>query len=91
MATKDITDTQVCQAYDEVKSRGAANGFPYDVLMRATGQCEKVCYAAMHRAHRRGLIEYGVSLRSGWLTAEGQKLVETATESLVKNADTPQS
>jgi hypothetical protein len=45
------------------------------ILLRKTGQPEKVVNRAMERAHRHGLIEYGVSLRSGWLTEEGQRLL----------------
>ena len=32
---------------------------------------EKVIYAKMAKLDRRGLIEYGVSLRTGWLTSKG--------------------
>jgi hypothetical protein len=42
------------------------------ILMEATGQPEKVVYRAMERAYNRGYIEYGVSMRSGWLTEKGQ-------------------
>lgn len=86
MATKDITDKQVCEAYAEIKkqtddlmSRRALliekHDWPYDLLMKMTGQPEKVCYRAMERAEERGLIEYGVSLRSGWLTEKGKELL----------------
>lgn len=49
--------------------------FPYDILVAMTGQPWKVCYRAMERAHRRGFIEYGVSLRTGWLTDAGKALI----------------
>jgi hypothetical protein len=75
MATKDITDRQVCEAY----AARAKDGLPWpdDRLAAMTGQCEKVCYRAMERAEQRGLIEYGVSLRSGWLTDKGLALLAT--------------
>lgn len=74
MATKDISDAQVCRAYAEAKSIPGV--FAETILMRMTGQPEKVCYRAMERAERRGLIEYGVSLRSGWLTDAGMQLLK---------------
>lgn len=94
MATKDISDAQVCaavQAYqDAMRSLFCKPGevvglvpgsgpplppYPYEALAVETGQPEKVCYRAMERAERRGLIECGVSLRTGWLTAEGTALL----------------
>ncbi|MEM9354618.1 MAG: hypothetical protein AAGB04_00260 [Pseudomonadota bacterium] len=78
MATKDITDRQVLLAYQEAKQQRKVV-FPYQILMRDTGQCQKVCYRAMERAANRGLIEYGVSLRSGWITDEGRKLLDIST------------
>jgi len=82
MATKDITDEQVCQAYADAwielgsAKRRTPGSWATDLLVERTGQCEKVCYCAAERAHRRGLIEYGVSLRSGWLTDEGKALLK---------------
>jgi hypothetical protein len=73
MATKDITDLQVCQAYAEWTEK--REQMVDSLLMRATGQPEKVVYRAMERADRRGYIDYGVSLRSGWLTDKGRELV----------------
>lgn len=74
MATKDITDIQVCEAVrDSRKSHGEL--WPYELLASRTGQPEKVCYRAMERAVRHGLIEYGVSLRSGWLTDKAVALL----------------
>lgn len=83
MSTKDITDKQVCEAYaqyaDESKSRTdwieGHFKFPYDLLKDWTGQPFKVCWRAMERAAKRDLIEYGVSLRTGWLTAKGKALL----------------
>lgn len=79
MATKDITDLQVVMAYrDSLRQRnGSPRGYwPEEILQGTTGESEKVCYRAMERAFRHGLIEYGVSLRSGWLTNAGLTLLE---------------
>lgn len=50
--------------------------FPHEALAVETGQPEKVCYRALERACDRGLIEYGTSLRTGWLTKAGLDLLE---------------
>lgn len=73
MATKDITDLQVCQAYEAYWNDRSR--WPYDFLMEWTGQPEKVCYRAMERACDRDLIDYGTSLRSGFLTEKGKALL----------------
>lgn len=87
MATKDISDEQVCRAMQALPplltepfglfgvSRHPLPPFPYEALAAETGQPEKVCFRATERAERRGLIEYGVSLRTGWLTATGRALL----------------
>jgi hypothetical protein len=83
VATKDISDKQVCEAYVEYheKLKGRTSfiegefEWPYNILQRVTGQPEKVCYRAMERASDRGYIEYGVSLRTGWLTDKGKALL----------------
>ncbi len=51
--------------------------FPYDFLAEWTGQSPKVCWAAMERACAHDLVEYGVSLRTGWLTEKGQDLLRS--------------
>ena len=50
--------------------------YPYEILQKMTGQPAKVCYSAMERAAGRGYIEYGVSLRTGWLTGKGKELLK---------------
>jgi hypothetical protein len=80
---KDISNHHVCLAYieaerindarpDKALFTGDPAVFPYDVLMGWFPACPfKIIYRAMERACRAGLIEYGVSLRTGWLTADG--------------------
>lgn len=75
MATKHISDKQVVEAVAIFnRDRGR---WPYELLAESTGQCEKVCFRAMERACDRGLLEYGVSLRTAWLTEDGRKLLES--------------
>jgi hypothetical protein len=73
MATKDITDRQVVEAYRD-RERGV-DPWPYELLAAKTREPEKVCYRACERAERRGLLEYGTSLRSGWITEAGRDLL----------------
>ena len=74
MATKDITDMMVLEAY-EMRRLGFDTRWPYEMLMEQTGEPEKVCYRAMERAENRGLIDCGVSLRSGWITEKGKEML----------------
>ena len=73
MATKDVTDLQVIFAY----TRRQDGVDVVDSLQAMTGESRKVCLRAMERACDRGLIEYGVSLRTGWVTEEGKKLFDS--------------
>ena len=79
MAMKDISDKQVCEAFAKSLKKSEEENecaYPYEILEKETGQPFKVCYRAMERACERGYVEYGVSLRTGWLTEEGRKLVD---------------
>jgi len=69
MATKDISDRQVCEAYRD--SQAFYDVWPCDLLRQRTVQCEKVVYRAMERAERRGLIDSGVTLRQRLAHPEG--------------------
>lgn len=82
MATKDISDFQVVQAYAEMKrqmdsTRDTGLKFEHadEILERVTGQPPKVCERAMERACGRRLVEYGMWLRGGWLTDAGTALL----------------
>ena len=80
MSRKDISDYQILLAYKACRSavNNHKNGidiWPDELLHEVMKQPLKVCWAAMERACDRGLIEYGVSLRSGWITEEGMKLL----------------
>lgn len=51
--------------------------FVDDYLMETTKESRKVVQAAMEKAHRKGMVAYGVSLRTGWLTDKGRKEIES--------------
>lgn len=78
MAMKHISDVEVLRAYEiaDWNSKNRSIMWPEAILKERTGQPEKVCYRAMERACDRGLLDYGVSLRSGWLTDKGKALLE---------------
>lgn len=79
MAMKDITDKQVLLAYRDAKVM-RENGnmiWPEELLVQRTGQPKKVCYRCMERAEARGLVNRGVSTRSGWITDEGEKVINS--------------
>jgi len=44
---------------------------PIERIQQETGLPFKVCLRAAEREFERGYIEYGTSIRSGWVTAEG--------------------
>lgn len=83
MATKDIPDELVCWAYVAYKQHlkplgksSTSSLLPPEILEKWTGQHSNVCYRACERACDRGLIEFGVSLRTGWLTEKGEALLK---------------
>ena len=77
MATKDITDAQVVRAVAKSKDGSC----PLAILEAETSQPEKVCFRAMERAHRRGYLEYGVSL-----TESGAELARGSAEAQFRSS-----
>lgn len=73
MARKDISDVQVIKAYIEAVYR--LRRWPENLLHEWTGEPTKVCWSAMKRAFDRELIDYGISIRRGWATVKGLKLL----------------
>lgn len=74
MATKNITDEQVCRACCTAHASGSLRSI--EVLMQMTGEPDKVCLRAMERAERRGLIESGISTATAWVTDAGRELLK---------------
>lgn len=71
MARRHISDAQVIETFRRWNISNLRNehpSWPYEMLSAETGQCEKVCWRAIERAERHDLLEYGVSLRTAWLT-----------------------
>jgi hypothetical protein len=62
------TVLSACEKFHKDKDERA----PWRIIMEETGAPEKVVYAAMEREERRGYLDYGVSLRTSWLTDKGK-------------------
>ncbi len=85
MKRSDITDKDVCEAvalYQERMGKLPLFSesmnyveFPYQTLAKKFNCDEKLAYSACERAVDRDLIEYGVSLRTGWLTEKGEAIL----------------
>ena len=75
MSRKSVPDELVCKAIKERLNSGWPPICTLELLQTWTGEPEKVCYAAMERADDHGLIEWGVSLRTAWLTDKGKALL----------------
>ena len=93
MAMKDVSDFEVVLAYSQIKIHDdksfdektpIAERFALGILVKNTGQCEKVCFRCLERAYNRKLVDYGVSLRSGWLTDKGEKLLAEGKKAMEK-------
>lgn len=76
MKRSDISDHLVCcvHAYWQTPPLPKA-ATTTEMLVRITGAPERVCMAAQERALDRGLLDYGVSLRTGWPTDAGKALI----------------
>ena len=76
MQRKHISDRQVVAAYILSKHLCEVGEmvWPEELLQAETGATEKVCFSTMERAFNRGLVEYGTSLRLGWITDKGREL-----------------
>lgn len=72
---KRISDLDVVRAVAAYR-RPRGSIYPYEAIAAELGCPEKVAYRACERACDNGLIEYGVSLRTGWLTDKGRALLE---------------
>ena len=75
---KRVSDLDVLLAYIESREYTDKNIwiYPYDILQEKHGCCFKVAYRAMERACDRGLIDWGITLRSGFIITEGYDLLE---------------
>ena len=81
MATKDISDIQVCLV---IKFRSSFRACMIDahllpdtaeLLEFTTGQPYKVCLSALKRTLKKGYTDYGSSLSYSFLTEKGEELV----------------
>ena len=72
----DIADRDVCRAFTQ-KGEPGRGPFADDEFRTMYPGCpDKVIDAAMERAADRDLVEYGTTLRGGWLTAAGKAYLD---------------
>lgn len=76
MSRKHVTNDVVCYAYYIARKKNKDPNFVYKFLSRVTKEQEKVCFRAMERACKKGLINFGVSLQCGWLSDKGKDLLQ---------------
>ncbi len=75
MKRSDITTKQVLEACHKFHNGDTRNSL--QILMDETGLPDKICYAAMEREDEKELIDYGVSLRTAWVTKEGYEFLKS--------------
>lgn len=79
MKRHDISNIEVCLAYRQYKKDPYNSPFPYEILAKKFECPEKIAYSACERACDSNYIEYGVSLRTGWLTEKGENLLKDSS------------
>lgn len=84
MKRRDISDLEVCRAVAQYHKDMSNNPYPYIYLSNKFNCDEKLAYSACERAYGNGLINFGVSLRTGWLTEKGEKLLNHLSTVLSK-------
>lgn len=69
-----VTDSEVVagyMVYNELCDRGDYSDTADEIIKKMYKKPMRVIWRAMSRAHNRGFIEFGVSLRTGWPTKKG--------------------
>lgn len=81
MKRKDIPTISVLKAYKKMEDT-VRGKFVDEILMEEFNAPEKLVYSAINRDYDKGFIEFGVSIRSGWLTESGEKYLNEHTHNL---------
>ena len=84
---KDIPTEAVLKACQQFHSK---NSFlnrkaPWKFLLEEFKAPVNVIYSAMERDFNKGYLEYGVSLRTSWLTKEGEQFLKERENEKIKN------
>jgi hypothetical protein len=80
VGAKAITNLHVVTAYVAAQACKFEHK-PYWFLGQWTGQSHARCVAAMQQCHEGGLVDFDISLSTGWLTEAGMALFELAAAS----------
>ena len=67
---------QVLMAYDKFQKERSST--VEVILAEETRAPEKLIYSAMERDYNNGYIEFGVSIRTGWLTEKGESYLNNS-------------
>lgn len=71
---KDIPTIEVLKACDSFHSGDNKNGLE---ILREKFKCpEKIAFAAIERDLGKGLLNYGVSIRTAWVTDKGKEVIK---------------
>jgi hypothetical protein len=73
-SSANISDKQVLAAIQKSHEMGF-DKYCYEILAEESGCPLKVCYTALERVNDKGYIDYGVSVRTAWLTDEGEAVL----------------
>ena len=77
MQLKDISTKEVLQLQNKWSENNheditTENPFVYEILAKKYGVDEKLIFSKMEKLEDEGYLEYGVSLRTAWLTEKGK-------------------
>jgi hypothetical protein len=84
---KDIPDGEVLLAYERSSNENAP--YPYIQLMEKYNCPFKVAYQKMQRLSDGNYVDYGVSLRCGWLTDKGKEALKKYKDSMKGDPHAP--
>lgn len=77
MKRSDISTLTVLSAALNAHRIKGSGKMTWEYILEETGAPLKIIYAAMDREDRAGYLEWGVSLRTAWLSEKGKdKLLE---------------
>ena len=75
MQVKDISTLEALQSIADWKATDLA---ATELLAQRTGAPIKVCYRKLEKMDVAGFTDFGVSLRTGWLTDKGKRFIADA-------------
>lgn len=87
MKRSDITREQILRAVLDYRKHGYSRVTWYLEHKALVGAPFKVIWRALEREVKRGLLEYGTSLHSPWVTREGLQWLDLNSDNEILFAD----